>query len=200
MKETRESHGQHPTDRPSLPLLRTATATDPVCGMTVDPAHAAGSTTYLGTIYFFCTPGCLERFRANPAAYVTATRPAPAAIPSGAVWTCPMHPDVVRNGPGSCPICGMALEPRVPTLEEGENPELRDMTRRFWIGLGLTVPILVLMLDEVLPGRPLHGALPAWLVTWGQLVLATPVVWWAGWPFFARGWASVVNRSPSMFT
>jgi Cu+-exporting ATPase len=94
----------------------------------------------------------------------------------------------------------MALEPRVPSLEDAENPELRDMTRRFRIGLGLTVPILALMLDEILPGRPLHSGLPAWLVTWGQIVLATPVVWWAGWPFFARGWTSVASRSPNMFT
>jgi Cu+-exporting ATPase len=171
--------------------------------MTVDPAQAAGSTTYEGTTYFFCNPGCLERFRADPAAYVTAAEPSttvPPPAPAGAVWTCPMHPEIVRSGPGSCPICGMALEPRVPTLEEGENPELRDMTRRFRVGLGLTVPILALMVDEILPWRPLHTTLPAWLVAWSQLVLATPVVWWAGWPFFERGWASVVHRSPNMFT
>ena len=119
---------------------------------------------------------------------------------SGTVWTCPMHPEVVRNEPGACPICGMALEPKVPVLETGELPELHDMTRRFRIGLALTVPMLVLMADEALPGRPLHAALPHRLAAWGQLVLATPVVWWAGWPFFVRGWASVVSRNPNMFT
>jgi P-type Cu+ transporter len=200
MKETHQSRGHHPTGPHSLPLRRAPAATDPVCGMTVDATQAAGSTTYQGITYFFCSPGCLERFRANPAAFVTATEPPFTAVHAGTVWTCPMHPEIVRSEPGTCPICGMALEPRVPSLEDAENPELLDVTRRFWIGLGLTVPILALMLDEVLPGRPLHGALPGWLVTWGQLVLATPVVWWAGWPFFERGWASVVNRSPNMFT
>jgi Cu+-exporting ATPase len=111
-----------------------------------------------------------------------------------------MHPEIIRSEPGACPICGMALEPRVPVLEEAENPELRDMTRRFWVGVALTHPILLLMLDDLIPGRPLHGALPAGLVAWGQVALATPVVWWAGWPFFVRGWASIVSRSPNMFT
>jgi Cu+-exporting ATPase len=111
-----------------------------------------------------------------------------------------MHPEIIRSEPGACPICGMALEPRVPVLEEAENPELRDMTRRFWVGVALTAPILLLMLDDLIPGRPLHGALPAGLVAWGQVALATPVVWWAGWPFFVRGWASIVSRSPNMFT
>jgi P-type Cu+ transporter len=200
MNETHPSPGHSLTGRHLLPRLGAPAAKDPVCGMTVDPEQAAGSTTYQGTPYFFCSPGCLERFRANPAAYLTATEPPTTASPAETVWTCPMHPEIVRSEPGTCPICGMALEPRVPSLEDAENPELRDMTRRFWIGLGLTVPILALMLDEVLPGRPLHTALPGWLVTWGQLVLATPVVWWAGWPFFERGWASVVHRSPNMFT
>ncbi|HSE94570.1 MAG TPA: HAD-IC family P-type ATPase, partial [Methylomirabilota bacterium] len=183
-----------------VPPAGGAVATDPVCGMTVDPAHAAGSATHEGTTYYFCHPGCRERFVANPATYLTAPKAAPPTAAPGSVWTCPMHPEVVRDGPGSCPLCGMALEPRVPTLADAENPELRDMARRFRVGLGLTLPILALMVDEVLPGRPIHGALPGWLVTWGQLALATPVVWWAGWPFFERGWASVVHRSPNMFT
>jgi Cu+-exporting ATPase len=168
--------------------------------MAVDPAQAAGSVTHQGTTYHFCHPTCRERFVANPAAYLTTTETAPPAAPAGAVWTCPMHPEIVRDGPGSCPLCGMALEPRTPTLEEAENPELVDMTRRFGVGLGLTLPILALMVDEALPGRPLHRTLPAWLVSWGQLALATPVVWWAGWPFFERAGASIVHRSPNMFT
>ncbi len=125
--------------------------------------------------------------------------PAPAS-PAGVVYTCPMHPEIVRSEPGACPVCGMALEPRTPRLEEAASPELRDMTRRFWIGAALTAPLLVLMLDEVLPGRPVHARLSPGLAAWGQLLLATPVVWWAGWPFFVRGWASVVGRSPNMFT
>ncbi|HZS32315.1 MAG TPA: heavy metal translocating P-type ATPase [Methylomirabilota bacterium] len=178
-------------------------ARDPVCGMVVDPARAAGSTQHEGRTYYFCHPSCLARFRADPAAYLgtQAAPPArPLAMPPGTVYTCPMHPEVIRDRPGACPICGMALEPRTPTLEEGENPELREMTRRFGVGLALTAPILLLMLDELLPGRPIHAALPPWGAAWGQLVLATPVVWWAGWPLLTRGWASIVNRSPNMFT
>jgi Cu+-exporting ATPase len=134
-------------------------------------------------------------------------RPRPAAPPRSSahpvddrIYTCPMHPDVRQKGPGFCPKCGMALEPEAPSAEEGPSEELRDMTRRFWIGGALTLPMLVLMVDEILPGRPLHSTLPEGLRTWGQLVLATPVVWWAGWPFFARAWASIVGRSPNMFT
>ena len=177
-------------------------AGDPVCGMTVDPTIAVGSHAHHGTTYYFCSRHCLERFRADPEAFAAAGSPPPAPAPTrpGTVWTCPMHPEVVRNEPGACPICGMALEPKVPALEAGEFPELHDMTRRFWIGLALTVPMLVLMADEALPGRPLHAALPHGLAAWGQLGLATPVVWWAGWPFFVRGWASVVSRNLNMFT
>ncbi len=185
------------------PLSEADRLRDPVCGMMVDPARAAGSLEHEGRTYYFCSRSCLGRFQGNPAAYLgteaAAPPPRPPA-PTGTVYTCPMHPEVVRDRPGACPICGMALEPRTPTLEEGENPELRDMARRFWVGLALTAPILLLMLDEVLPGRPIHAALPSRLVAWGQLALATPVVWWAGWPLLTRGWASIVNRSPNMFT
>jgi Cu+-exporting ATPase len=114
-------------------------------------------------------------------------------------WTCPMHPEIVQDGPGACPICGMALEPRVVTLEE-ENHELNDMSRRFWWSLGLTVPMLAFMVSEFLPGQPLQHAVPAAWMTWSQFLLATPVVLWGGWPFFVRGWASVVNRHLNMFT
>jgi Cu+-exporting ATPase len=170
--------------------------------MTVDAAHAAGTLVHGGRTVAFCSQQCLERFQADPARYAGAPPDAspPPTPPASAVYTCPMHPEIVRAAPGSCPICGMALEPRMPTLEEPDNPELRDMTRRFWIGLGLTAPLLLAMLDEILPGRPVHGTLPAWLIAWGQLALATPVVLWAGWPFFVRGAASIVNRSPNMFT
>ena len=115
-------------------------------------------------------------------------------------YTCPMHPEIVQGEPGSCPICGMALEPRTVTAVEETSPELVDMTRRFWVGLVLTVPLLLPMISELLPGHPLQTVLSAGLVTWLELVLATPVVLWAGWRFFQRGWASLVNRSPNMFT
>ena len=114
-------------------------------------------------------------------------------------WTCPMHPEIVRDAPGSCPICGMALEPRVVTVDE-VNPELEDMTRRFWWSTAITAPIVAFMISEFVPGRPLQNALPHGSVNWIQLVLATPVVLWGGWPFFVRGWASVVNRHLNMFT
>src|SRR2546427_5653521 len=115
-------------------------------------------------------------------------------------WTCPMHPQIVRDEPGSCPICGMALEPMTVTADEGRNPELVDMTRRFWIGLALTVPLLTSMVGDRLPGEPLRHLISPRVSAWVQLVLATPVVLWAGWPFFVRGWASIVNRSLNMFT
>src|SRR5882672_2324623 len=115
-------------------------------------------------------------------------------------YVCPMHPEVVRTEPGACPICGMALEPRTVTVEEEVNPELSDMTRRFWISLALTLPVFLLAMSEMLPGRPVHHALSARALTWIQFAFATPVVLWGGWPFFQRGWLSIVNRSLNMFT
>ncbi|HKS76694.1 MAG TPA: copper-translocating P-type ATPase, partial [Terriglobales bacterium] len=115
-------------------------------------------------------------------------------------YTCPMHPQIVRPGPGACPICGMALEPRTVTAVEEENPELRDMTRRFWVSLALTAPLLAIAMADMLPGMPVKSALPLGRLEWLELVLATPVVLWGGWPFFQRGWASIVNRSTNMFT
>jgi Cu+-exporting ATPase len=126
--------------------------------------------------------------------------PRPTSEPRTIEYTCPMHPQIVRQGPGSCPICGMALEPREVTEGEDDNPELRDMTRRFWISVTLTTPLLALMLSEMIPGRPLQHLLGSASVSWVQFIFATPVVLWAGWPFFERGWLSVINRSPNMFT
>jgi P-type Cu+ transporter len=183
----------------------TATASgaiDPVCGMRVDPARAAGSRTHEGRTYYFCSRGCVERFAADPAAFLEVRPKVQAAYPPSAAaeWTCPMHLEVVRDRPGSCPICGMALEPRVATLEEVSNPELADMSRRFWICAASTLPLLVWMLVELLWA----DRLPHWIdmrrVAWGQLALATPVVLWGGWPFFARGWRSVRTGRLNMFT
>jgi Cu+-exporting ATPase len=181
------------------------TVVDPVCGMTVNPADAVGHVEHAGMTYYFCSQSCLDRFRANPQAFVgSEAKSASDAIARAAPvtkteWTCPMHPEIVRDAPGSCPICGMALEPRIVTLEE-QNPELDDMTRRFWWSLLLTAPILIAMVAEFVPGQPLHHALPAGLLNWIELALATPVVVWGGWPFFQRGWVSVVNRHLNMFT
>jgi Cu+-exporting ATPase len=179
-----------------LPMVQAPGAIDPVCGMTVDPATAKFSTEYEGTRYYFCCGGCLAKFQADPERFVRrgTSLDVPAAGRSKDLplrkhdveYTCPMHPEVRQMGPGSCPICGMALEPVEMTAEEPENEELTDMTRRFRVSAVLAVPVLVLAMSERLP--------------WVQLALATPVVLWGGAPFFARGWQSIVNRSPNMFT
>jgi Cu+-exporting ATPase len=171
---------------------------DPVCGMDVDPAKTAHHAESSGVTYHFCSAKCRTKFVADPAAFVKPAPPAPtAAVPAGRVYTCPMHPQIRQDGPGSCPICGMALEPVIATAEEEANPELVDMSRRFWVSLVGTVPLVVVAMAEMLPSMPLHGV--RWL-PWAELVVATPVVAWGGWPFFVRGAQSVVNRSPNMFT
>lgn len=226
---------------------------DPVCKMKVDPARASGSSEYKGKTYYFCSPGCVSKFTADPENYLpgrpkpaglvsisegAATKPAPAMpapVPAfsgkGAVtyvcpmdsevreskagpcpkcgmalepqaleYTCPMHPQVISDKPGNCPICGMALEPRTVAAagEEGDS-ELRSMTRRFWVGVALSFPLLALSMGNMVVGSPLRN-LSAGLLEWLQLGLATPVVLWAGWPFFQRGWASLVNRHLNMFS
>jgi Cu+-exporting ATPase len=238
---------------------------DPVCGMAVDPATAAGKFDYEGETYYFCHPNCLRKFKADPQGYLNKTpqlaamgqpmvqlrgkpgspptmtmaqpqtetrfiregdeytcpmdpevvQTGPGACPKCGMalepmtpaspatkteYVCPMHPQIVRDEPGSCPICGMALEPRVVTLEEEENPELKDMRRRFWVSVALTLPVLFLAMSEMIPGQPIQHALSPRLLTFIQFALATPVVLWGGRPFFERGWASIVNRSPNMFT
>src|SRR6185503_7185898 len=144
---------------------------------------------------------CRERFVAEPARY--AARPAmppPAASADERVYTCPMHPQVRQKGPGSCPICGMALEPLVVAGDDVPDPELAEMTRRFWISLVLTLPLLAGVMGEMIPGAPVRHLIPGRLFVWAQLALATPVVLRGGWPFFVRGWASLVHRSLNMFT
>ena len=232
---------------------------DPVCNMDVDPARARGSAEYKGQTYFFCSPGCVTRFNADPEKYLAprppaaqppksqmvqigSITPAPAAAPptkpaqdqsagKGTVtyvcpmdpevreskpgacpkcgmalepetveYTCPMHPEIVRNGPGNCPICGMALEPRVAAgIHQEDDSELRSMQRRFWVGVALSIPLLAISMGGMTAGSPLHNLPMGWM-GWLQLVLATPVVLWGGWPFFQRGWASIVNRHLNMFT
>ncbi len=180
-------------------------ATDPVCGMDVD-RESALTLEHDGTAYHFCSQRCRDRFQQDPSAYVQAVG-GPGGIPPAtspvrgevAEWTCPMHPEIRRPGPGSCPICGMALEPVTVTADAGPSPELADMTRRFWVATALTIPIVILEMGRhFVPW--LHDLIPATASVWAQLLLATPVVLWAGWPFFVRGWASVRTRNLNMFT
>ncbi len=170
---------------------------DPVCGMEVDPATEL-RTDYKGQTYYFCHPSCLERFSADPSSFLEARQPE-AAIP-GAIYSCPMHPEIRQEGPGSCPICGMALEPEQVSLDEGPNPELIDMTRRFYLAAALGFPVMLFAMGEMIAPEAAHALVPPSLANWLQLALATPVVFWTGWPFFERAWASVVNRSANMFT
>jgi len=238
---------------------------DPVCGMAVNPATAAGKFDYEGETYYFCHSNCLRKFSAAPQGYLNKTpqlaamgqpliqlggksgsppiitmaqpqtetrivrkddeytcpmdpevvQAGPGACPKCGMalepmtptspatkteYVCPMHPQIARDEPGSCPICGMALEPREAPLEEEENPELKDMKRRFWVSMALTLPVLFLAMSEMISGQPIQRALSPRLLTFIQFALATPVVLWGGRPFFERGWASIVNRSPNMFT
>src|SRR5665647_2594258 len=173
---------------------------DPVCGMAVDPNKTSHRHTYQGRSYYFCSAGCQGKFVAQPAKYL-AEQPARLEKPStGTIYTCPMHPQIRQVGPGNCPICGMALEPVTATAEVSPNRELADMTRRFWVGLVLTLPVFVLEMGGHIPSLGLHDLVPPRISTWIQFALSTPVVLWAGWPFFVRAWASVVNRSLNMFS
>ncbi|HTQ40253.1 MAG TPA: heavy metal translocating P-type ATPase [Pirellulales bacterium] len=211
-----------------LPTAGGEKVRDPVCGMLIDPARAAGKFEYQGQTYYFCNPGCLKKFQAQPDVYLSsvpvasgpqlsvlqpargiavhALHPHPSPLPKGegakasVQFTCPMHPEVRQNGPGSCPICGMALEPQNVIVGEEANPELADMSRRFWISMALSAPLLVVAMLDMLPGMPLQHWFGAATLRWIEFALATPVVLWAGLPFFQRGWQSVVHRSPNMFT
>jgi Cu+-exporting ATPase len=175
------------------------TAEDPVCGMEVDRASAKHFVRHEGSGYYFCSDACETKFKAEPAKYA-AGRSAPEPMPKGVRYTCPMHPEIVRDGPGSCPICGMALEPMgVPTGDEGPNPELIDFTRRFWISAILSLPLLVITMGPML-GLPFRDWIGDRFAAWLEFALATPVVLWAAIPFFRRGYDSFVNRSPNMWT
>jgi Cu+-exporting ATPase len=173
---------------------------DLVCGMTVDPNTSEHRASHQGRTYYFCSAGCQTKFHADPAKYVSGQvgQKGDAPVAEGTIYTCPMHPEIRQPGPGSCPICGMALEPILAAAEAGPSPELVDMTRRFWIGLVLTPPVLALEMGGHLTN--LHMLLSQTLSNWIQFVIATPVVLWAGWPFFARGWHSLLTRNLNMFT
>ena len=183
------------TNKPDL-------TTDPVCGMSVDPSRTPDHADHAGENYHFCSAGCRTKFVADPCLYLKAEPHKTASIQEaapGSVWTCPMHPEVRQDHPGACPICGMALEPAVAEIASGPSAELTDMLRRFWIALALALPVFVLeMGGHVFPA--LHHLVPMRLSVWVQLLLATPVVLWAGAPFFARGWASLHSHNLNMFT
>ena len=199
------------------PDAATVTELDPVCGMTVAPARARGTVEHAGRTYYFCSPHCAEKFRQDPERFLKPSPPAasvrvvsimPASAPApskelaatSSQYTCPMHPEVREPANRPCPKCGMALEPRTIAAADEPNPELADMTRRFWIGTALAAPLVLAAMAEMIPGSPLAHALPGILMTWIQFALATPVVLWCGWPLLDRGWQSVRNRSLNMFT
>ena len=198
-------HAPHrPADEPASSAAD-ALAIDPVCGMKVNPATSKHRHEHERHLFHFCSARCMTKFVADPGAYlkpalVATSALAPAPAPKGTIYTCPMHPQIRQSGPGSCPICGMALEPLEITADAGPNVELVDMTRRFWIGLALALPVVVLEMGGHVPALGLHHLIPAWISTWVQFFLATPVVVWAGLPIFERGWASIVNRSLNMFS
>ncbi|MFI4981681.1 MAG: HAD-IC family P-type ATPase, partial [Nevskiales bacterium] len=177
-----------------------AVAKDPVCGMKVDRRTAKYKAARDGQDFFFCSRRCLDKFQAEPARHLATAKPATAAAPAGAIYTCPMHPQIRQLGPGACPICGMALEPRTVTLDDAENPELIDMTRRFRISLVLTLPLLLATMGDMIPGVNLHHALGAQTFGWLQAALATPVVLWGGGPFFERAWISFRTLKLNMFS
>src|SRR6516165_5025449 len=172
---------------------------DPVCGMKIDPNTSRHQYEFEGQGYYFCSAGCRAKFMADPRKYLAGLQASKTgAAPEGTIYTCPMHPQIRQVGPGNCPICGMALEPELATADTGPNPELIDMTRRFWVGLALSIPVVILEMGAHLVGG--HGWIEQSLSNWIQFALATPVVVWAGWPFFVRGWQSVVTRNLNMFT
>jgi YHS domain-containing protein len=196
--------------RDSLTTPSARVVADPVCGTTIDASEAVGSVDRDGRTYYFCSTGCLERFKADPAKYTGAAgvqsspvAPTSIATPqhsdgSGVEYTCPMHPQIVSDRPGTCPICGMALEPRTITApDEGEEShELRDMTRRFRVSAALSVPLLFIAMAHDVAG----DLAPPTTLRWFEVALATPVVLWGGWPFFVRAWQSLLYRSLNMFT
>jgi len=172
--------------------------TDPVCGMSVDPGATPHHAEHNGEAFHFCSAGCRTKFTADPEKYLSSDRAEDPPAPPGTIYTCPMHPEIRQVGPGSCPICGMALEPETITADSGPNPELADMTRRLWVAGALSLPVFALEMGGHL--FDLHHYLPGQWSNWIQFALATPVVLWAGWPFFERGWASLKTRNLNMFT
>jgi P-type Cu+ transporter len=191
-------HHNHPHAQSGNVGEATHLEKDPICGMNVDPGSAKHSAEYGGRTYYFCSQGCKAKFAADNASYIGEKPKPPAPTPEGAIYTCPMHPEIRQTGPGNCPICGMALEPVVARADSGPNPELAGMTKRFWIALALSLPVVALEMGGHL--FDLHMLISQKTSNWVQFGLATPVVLWAGWPFFERGAKSLVTRNLNMFT
>jgi Cu+-exporting ATPase len=175
-------------------------AKDPVCGMDVDPHKTQHRAEHAGRTYYFCSGGCRTKFLADPQRYLSPEAAKAEPVTPGAIYTCPMHPEIRQVGPGSCPICGMALEPETVTAGEEDTSQLDDMTRRFWISAVLTAPLFVYAMSEMLPGDPLTHLIPGVWRQWGQFALATPVVLWGGWPIMTRGVQSLRTMNLNMFT
>ncbi len=193
-----EHHHAHDHDHHADKEPGGHTAKDPVCGMAVDPHTAEHRSQHGGKTWYFCSSRCQSKFDEDPEQYLDWEKKQQEPVAPGTMYTCPMHPEIRQQGPGDCPICGMALEPEQVSLDDGPSEELKDMTRRFWIGLVLALPVLVLEMGGHLTG--LDHIIAPQMSNWIQLVLATPVVLWCGWPFFVRGWKSVVSRNLNMFT
>jgi len=206
MSDVQTSHHDHARAHDHGAAAETAIADsperviDPVCGMTVDPLTSRHRFEHAGQTFHFCGAGCREKFAAAPDQYLKPKTTLESPPPKGTIYTCPMHPEIRQDGPGSCPICGMALEPLTITAEAPPNHELTNMTRRLWIGVALSAPVVVLEMGAHVPWLGLGHLVPPAVSTWIQLILSTPVVLWAGLPFFQRGWASVINRSLNMFS
>lgn len=203
MKHETHSHSSHDHACCMRPTPKVSVVKDPVCDMDVDPSHAAAQHTHNGTTYHFCSKGCAQSFKANPSEYLNdaAEVEKASSVPKDALYTCPMHPEIKQVGPGSCPICGMALEPMdVSLTNDAPNPELVDFSKRLKGSLLFTVPLLILAMGEMIPGNPFHSWFPNNLLNWLQLALAAPVVLWAGYPLFHRGWSSIKTMNLNMFT
>ncbi len=199
---TIDSHGKHHHHGHHHAAAADTKVKDPVCGMMIDPKTAkGGKSTFEGQGFYFCNPKCKTKFDANPHNFLhKESSKAVSVEDKEKIYICPMHPEVRQKGPGNCPICGMALEPEEVSLDEEENPELVDFTKRLKISVPLTIPLLILAMSDLIPGQPVQHAIPAWLNAGIQFLLATPVVLWGGLPFFERGWASLKTRNFNMFT
>ena len=205
MRHHHSPDGSQPdhADEPEASGASQGQVTDPVCGMTITASDAADSVEHAGQTYHFCSTRCAEKFRDEPQKYLNGreSEAGPSPAGTGTKYTCPMHPEIVQDEPGSCPKCGMALEPMtVSADDEGDDSELKDMTRRFWVGAALTLPVLVLAMGRYIPGWPVDAWLGHAVTRWIELIFATPVVLWAGWPFFVRGYRSFVTWNLNMFS
>ena len=201
--QAKQQHKHSSTEIPGMSEAKNSNSLvkDPVCGMMIDPTTAkGGSIQFKAETYYFCNPKCKDKFQAEPQNYLSNKVEAEKNLHTEVIYTCPMHPEIRQKGPGSCPICGMALEPEEITLDEKENPELLDFTKKLKLCIPLTIPLLFLAMSDIIPGQPLQHKIPLWLNSGIQFLLASPVVLWGGFSFFERGWESLKSRKLNMFT